>query len=194
MLTEGLRGPWPALDLSLPCSRHTAARPRRPLAVPSHTHSNTNNNQTQGLLDDLLLLPALLWAAVKLIPPEIMADARARARAEPLLLRRNWLAATLVFALWTALLAGAALWAFDRWVADDETRPYGWAVAAGTAGVCSIAFATWLVTRVQHERRRRDEWNAALNAPLLAGAGGSGGGSGGSGGGGGGGGRGEDAA
>ena len=32
-----------------------------------------------GYLDDLLITPAGIWLAVRLIPPEVMTDARARA-------------------------------------------------------------------------------------------------------------------
>jgi hypothetical protein len=95
-----------------------------------------------------------------------MQDARARAAHEPLLLRRNWAAAALVFLLWTGLALLAAHFAFQRW-ADVEALPYEWAVLSGTGGVCAIAFVTWMVTRLQHERRRRDEWNSLLNASLL---------------------------
>lgn len=119
-----------------------------------------------GFLDDMLLLPGLLWIAVQLIPREVMDDARERARSEPLLLHRNWAAATLVFLLWTALAVFLAHLAFVKW-ADDDAKPYEWAVLAGTGGVCSIMFATWMVSRLQYERRRRDEWNALLNASLL---------------------------
>lgn len=129
-----------------------------------------------GLVDDLLLLPALLWLALRFIPAGVMADARNRARTEPLLLHRNWGMAVAVFALWAGAAMATAWWAFDRWFADDDTRPYGWAVAAGTGGACAVAFVVWMVSRLQHERRRRDEWNAALNAALLPGGGGGSGG------------------
>ncbi|GBF94114.1 hypothetical protein Rsub_07101 [Raphidocelis subcapitata] len=119
-----------------------------------------------GYVDDMLLLPGLLWLAVKLIPDEIMADARQRAHLEPLLLRRNWVAAVLVFLSWVAVALLCAHLAFDKW-ADAESRPYEWAVLAGTGGLLTIGFVTWMVTRLQYERRRRDEWNASLNASLL---------------------------
>jgi hypothetical protein len=95
-----------------------------------------------------------------------MQDARARAAREPLLLHRNWMAAAAVFLAWTGLALVAAHFAFQRW-ADDEALPYEWAVLAGTGGVCTIIFVTWMVTRLQHERRQRDEWNMLLNASLL---------------------------
>ncbi len=33
---------------------------------------------------------------------------------------------------------------------------------AGTGGVATLCFVTWLVTRLRYEARRADEWNAAL--------------------------------
>lgn len=118
-----------------------------------------------GFLDDMLLLPALLWIAVRLIPPEIMTDARRRAREEPLRLHRNWVVATLIFLMWTAGAMLVAHLAFQRW-ADDEALPYEWAVLAGTGGACAIAFVTWMVSTLQHEARERDQWSLVLNAPL----------------------------
>jgi hypothetical protein len=36
--------------------------------------------------------------------------------------------------------------------------------AAGTAGGATILFVTWSVSRLRHERRRRDEWSTTLLA------------------------------
>lgn len=36
-----------------------------------------------GQLDDLLIVPAGLWLVLRLIPPDVLADARARAAANP---------------------------------------------------------------------------------------------------------------
>lgn len=61
-----------------------------------------------GLLDDLILVPAGLWLALKLIPADLMAEFRATAEARALPVSR--VAAGVVVLLW---LAGAAaiLWA-----------------------------------------------------------------------------------
>lgn len=37
-----------------------------------------------GLLDDLLLVPAGIWLAVRLVPPAILADLRAQAEENPI--------------------------------------------------------------------------------------------------------------
>ena len=67
-----------------------------------------------GLLDDLLIVPAGIWLAVRLIPAGVMADLRARAEgaAKP----GSRMAAALVVAVWiAALVAGATvLWPWAR--------------------------------------------------------------------------------
>jgi uncharacterized membrane protein YkvA (DUF1232 family) len=57
-----------------------------------------------GYLDDLILVPLGMAAAIKMIPPEVMADCRAKAQAEvgegkPV----NWLAASIIILLWVGL-------------------------------------------------------------------------------------------
>lgn len=64
-----------------------------------------------GYLDDLLLLPLGVWLALRLVPPEVMAAARARAAHEQALpgaLGRH--AAIVVVTLWIAAAALLALW------------------------------------------------------------------------------------
>lgn len=58
-----------------------------------------------GLLDELLLLPAALALAVRLIPAEVMAEARARAGEQRLAPSR--IAAVIIVVLWLAMVAGA---------------------------------------------------------------------------------------
>lgn len=70
-----------------------------------------------GYLDDVLLLPALIWLTVHLLPPEVIA--RSRERAE------DWMARTgsrpaskagmaLVIGIWLAVAAGLAWWLRPR--------------------------------------------------------------------------------
>ncbi len=59
-----------------------------------------------GQLDDLLLVPLGIALAVRLIPREVLADCRARAREADSRNRvRPWLAALPVVGVWLALLA-----------------------------------------------------------------------------------------
>lgn len=64
-----------------------------------------------GYLDDVLLLPALIWLAVRLLPANVLADCRTQADAwikgegaKPI----SRVGAVLIVSLWIAL--GAALW------------------------------------------------------------------------------------
>ena len=65
-----------------------------------------------GYLDDLILLPGLIWLALRLLPPEVLADARAQAEewlrsaaARPRSLA-GAVAIVLAWAIAAALLAG----------------------------------------------------------------------------------------
>jgi O-antigen/teichoic acid export membrane protein len=66
-----------------------------------------------GYLDDALLLPALIWLAVRLLPPAVVVDSRAQADA--------WMAtqghkpvsragAVLIVGVWLAVAFGAWVW------------------------------------------------------------------------------------
>ena len=62
-----------------------------------------------GLFDELILVPAGIYLAVKMIPPEVMADCRVRASAgEKLNLRIRWIAAIVIILLWSAALLWVA--------------------------------------------------------------------------------------
>ena len=66
-----------------------------------------------GYLDDLALIPLGIALALRMIPPAVMADCRARARAaedEPV----NWLAAAVIVAIWLGLAALAVMWVRQR--------------------------------------------------------------------------------
>jgi uncharacterized membrane protein YkvA (DUF1232 family) len=61
-----------------------------------------------GYLDDLLLLPLGIYVALRLIPQEVLAECRAKARATNEKLPDNWWAATMIALLWllTLIVAG----------------------------------------------------------------------------------------
>jgi uncharacterized membrane protein YkvA (DUF1232 family) len=70
-----------------------------------------------GYLDDLILIPAGIWLALKLIPPQVLDDCRAQA-AEKLRENRpvSWGTAVLIITTWlilAALLIGLVLRAFQ---------------------------------------------------------------------------------
>ena len=66
-----------------------------------------------GYLDDALLLPALIWLAVRLLPEPVVQESRARAEAwlrERGSKPRSWLGAVLIVLLWLAVATGAWFW------------------------------------------------------------------------------------
>jgi uncharacterized membrane protein YkvA (DUF1232 family) len=59
-----------------------------------------------GYLDDLILLPLGVALALKMIPPEVMADSRARAKEMLAQDRpRSWIAGAAIVAVWLLLAA-----------------------------------------------------------------------------------------
>ncbi len=59
-----------------------------------------------GYLDDLVIIPIGVWLALKMIPAEVMADSRIRAR-ERLQQKKpvNWVAGALILLIWITLAA-----------------------------------------------------------------------------------------
>ena len=60
-----------------------------------------------GLLDDVILVPLGIWVALRLIPADLMQDARAKAEAAERLPKNKWAGAVIV-AIWIGALALAA--------------------------------------------------------------------------------------
>ena len=68
-----------------------------------------------GYLDDLVLVPLGIAAALKLVPADVMAECRAKAdAAAPASRRAGLVAAVLIVACWIALGAWAARWMLAR--------------------------------------------------------------------------------
>lgn len=72
-----------------------------------------------GYLDDVILLPILIWLTVRLIPDQVMAECRIQADgwltsqgSKP----RNYVGAVVIVVLWIAVAVVSAWWA----------RPGGW--------------------------------------------------------------------
>ncbi len=58
-----------------------------------------------GLLDDLIIVPALIAWSIKLIPATVLDDARKKLIDEPLLLRKsNWIFGCVIIAIWIFLI------------------------------------------------------------------------------------------
>ena len=63
-----------------------------------------------GYLDDLILVPAGIALALKMIPAEVMAESRLRAQEELAAGRpRNWLAGAVIVGVWLLLAASAVV-------------------------------------------------------------------------------------
>jgi uncharacterized membrane protein YkvA (DUF1232 family) len=61
-----------------------------------------------GYLDDLIITPGGLWLAVRLIPPEVLAEARATAATREVESSVGKIGAVLIVSLWIAVAAGIA--------------------------------------------------------------------------------------
>lgn len=59
-----------------------------------------------GYADDFIIIPFLLFISVKLIPGEVMNDARNKATDEKIRIKSVWVFAFLFVAIWTAAVAG----------------------------------------------------------------------------------------
>lgn len=66
-----------------------------------------------GLLDDLLITPGGLWLAVRLIPPEVLQEARAVAAQQPAEKDLGKIGAALIILIWF-LTAGVIAYLFLR--------------------------------------------------------------------------------
>jgi uncharacterized membrane protein YkvA (DUF1232 family) len=66
-----------------------------------------------GYLDELILLPAALWLALRLVPPAALADARLRA-ADAIERPASRAAAAVIVALWIIGAALCAAWLWPR--------------------------------------------------------------------------------
>ncbi|KAI7837408.1 hypothetical protein COHA_008775 [Chlorella ohadii] len=120
-----------------------------------------------GLLDDLIIVPALLMLAVLLIPNDVMADARERAEREPLRLRNNWGMACVFFAMWDALLLALGWWAIKRF-GGPGLRHWRWWIEGGAAVVLIAGEAAWSWRRYRQEVLQEAERAAARLARARA--------------------------
>jgi len=57
-----------------------------------------------GHFDDLLIIPALIYLSIKLIPKDVMEESRKKAEKEPIKLKNNWIFALFFIFIWVVLL------------------------------------------------------------------------------------------
>lgn len=66
-----------------------------------------------GYLDDLILIPVGIKIALQMIPPQVMVECRARAKANPPSSKpKNWLAAAVIVSIWILLMIVTIRWLF----------------------------------------------------------------------------------
>lgn len=53
-----------------------------------------------GFLDDILIVPVLIYISLLFIPEDVMTGCRAKADSEPVAFGRNWFAAAAIILLW----------------------------------------------------------------------------------------------
>eukprot|EP00798_Chlamydomonas_sp_ICE-L_P003953 gene3953-14031_t len=114
-----------------------------------------------GILDDLLLLPGMIWLAIHLIPKEVMEKARHRARTEPVRLSRNWFVATLVFMLWVASVEWCIYYAINTW-GNEELKLYKIHILVIVGLLAVVSFIVWLRSALQKEKRKAAKVEANL--------------------------------
>ena len=57
-----------------------------------------------GYLDDLIIVPALLGLAIRLIPKDVYESAKEKAKAEPIKLKEKWFFAIIFILVWAYLI------------------------------------------------------------------------------------------
>ena len=71
-----------------------------------------------GYLDDLLLLPLGIWLALRMIPPQVMSEARQRAGEALASGRADYRAAAVIVLVWVAAIWLGAKWLVKLWPKD----------------------------------------------------------------------------
>ena len=68
-----------------------------------------------GLLDDLIIVPALIALTIKLIPPIVLNDVREQLKNNPQPYKKNnWLFAALIIIIWLSILYIIVFWIRGR--------------------------------------------------------------------------------
>ncbi len=57
-----------------------------------------------GYLDDLIIIPAGIFLALKMIPQGVIEECRAKAKTEPMSTKAKWVAASVIIAVWLLII------------------------------------------------------------------------------------------
>lgn len=90
-----------------------------------------------GWLDDLVILPAGIWLAVRLLPEQVWEDCLARAARGGRKLKRSLLAAIVIVLIWIGAVVLAGFWFFQDRSAEMPADTQTPAAAGGVAGAKS---------------------------------------------------------
>jgi len=65
-----------------------------------------------GYLDDLIIVPAGIALLIKVIPNGVLQECREKAHSQPISIKRNWVAGTIIILVWLLLIyiAFSFLW------------------------------------------------------------------------------------
>lgn len=106
-----------------------------------------------GLIDDMVILPALFWVAIRMIPEEAMQYGRSRAEEEPLRLSSCWEMAVVFFILWDICL-GVLLWfILKACCGGSMSLLLRSCIVVGSVMGAGIAEGLWLFSTIQKERQ-----------------------------------------
>jgi len=76
-----------------------------------------------GYLDDLILIPLGIAVAIKMIPPHVLVECRARAQASMTGGRPvSRIAAAVIIGIWLLLAALCMLWAYEAFAINNQYR------------------------------------------------------------------------
>ncbi len=73
-----------------------------------------------GYLDDLILIPLGVALAIRMTPPDVLTECRAKARTSPptrqgMPKKRNWIAGAIIIAIWVVLAILMVMWIYDKY-------------------------------------------------------------------------------
>ena len=57
-----------------------------------------------GYVDDLIIVPAGIFLALKMIPKEVLDECREKARSEPITSKAKWIATLVIISIWLLVL------------------------------------------------------------------------------------------
>lgn len=120
-----------------------------------------------GLIDDLIILPGLIWLTIKLVPKHVWTEAQLRAQTEPLRLRHNYAAFVFVLLTWDmGLLALAYIVCKHlhiKWLQQEHNL---WLLLAALSAAMVVAETVWGCMLWRAERPKPAA-EAAQTDPLL---------------------------